>query len=68
MQVQLTTLSPPTAVFSPQGIQVNGPGQIVVSTMPPMAFLCACSPSTSSFPPMPRFLAPTKGTIIYLFI
>jgi lipopolysaccharide-binding protein len=34
MHAELTTTSPPTATFSPQGVQVVGPGQIVVSVLP----------------------------------
>lgn len=34
MQAEIVTTSPPTASFSPQGIQVAGPGQIIVSVLP----------------------------------
>jgi hypothetical protein len=34
MQAELVTSSPPTASFSPQGIQVAGPGLITVSVLP----------------------------------
>ncbi|ELR16783.1 LBP / BPI / CETP family, Cterminal domain containing protein [Acanthamoeba castellanii str. Neff] len=34
MQAEIVTTSPPTASFAPQGIQVAGPGQIIVSVLP----------------------------------
>lgn len=34
MRAEILTVAPPTATFTPQGVQVNGPGQIIVSVLP----------------------------------
>jgi hypothetical protein len=35
MEAELVASAPPSASFSPSGIVINGPGQIVVSVIPP---------------------------------